>query len=91
MTQIPTEIVTELAKGPNLDRYTCNICRAFTKKWYTTEGVWDRANPMHIVFCYHEVPKIAMIKAEDQWSGPNALDVYRRCMATYRIAQEVAT
>lgn len=89
MKVIPDHIVQGLAQGPHPARYTCNICRVFTKAWYTTEGVWDRSNPMHIVFCYHEVPKIDMHHAEDQWSGPAARDVYRRCQEIYAMAKEV--
>lgn len=90
MRQVPAEVVARLAEGAHPGRYACNVCRAFTKDWYTNEGTWDRTNPMHIVFCYHEVPKIDMKVAEDQWSGPAARDVYSRCMEIYRIAREVA-
>lgn len=89
MTKIRRGILVELAKGPRRYRYACTICEAFTPRWYKSEGVWDRSNPMHIVFCYHEVPKIHMRIADDQWRGPAAEDVYRRCMDIYRIAQEV--
>jgi hypothetical protein len=89
MAQIPRRIVTELAKGPRRYRYACTICEAFTPRWYKNEGVWDRTNSMHIVFCYHEVPKIHMKIADDQWRGPLADDVYQRCMDIYRIAKEV--
>jgi hypothetical protein len=89
MEKIPRRIVIQLAQGPLPDPYACRICRTFGKQWYTNEPAWDRHDPMHIVFCYHEVPKIDMVTAEDQWSGPAAKDVFNRCLDIYRIATEM--
>lgn len=89
MSKIAEPTLIQLAGGPAAGRYACGICRAFTAGWYKNQNGWDRSNPSHIVFCYHEVPKIYMRVAEDQWSGKLAEDVYARCQTTYRIAQEV--
>lgn len=88
MRRIPEEILEKLSRGPHPDRYSCNVCRAFTKPWIKGH-VRDRQDPMCIVFDYHEVPKIEMHVAEDQWSGPAARDVYRRCQEIYAIAREI--
>lgn len=85
MKLIPAEIVEALSRGPHYDRYACNVCRAFGAEWYKT-ATWDRSDPMCVIFCYHEVPKIRMRIAEDQWSGEAAEDVFRRCLDIYRAA-----
>lgn len=85
MRRIPQDIVERLAEGPHPLRHTCNVCRAFGRRWYTT-AVWDRENPLCVIFCYHEVPKIRMKDAQDQWTGEAARDVYNRCLDIYRVA-----
>lgn len=85
IAQIPSRIRSELEKGPNPRRHTCGVCRAFGGAWYKTVD-FKRDDAMSIVFLYHEVPKLDMKVADDQWYGNAANDVYRRCVETYRAA-----
>ncbi len=86
MAAVPEDVRARLAAGPHPRRWTCGVCEAFGHAWYKNVGAWERSNPLHVVFCFHEVPKIEMRDGNDQWYGTLANDVYRRCIATYQAA-----
>lgn len=87
---LPDEIREQLGKGPiRYSRYACRICDAFRSCRLAKDLPHD--DPRWIVFNYHEVPKLKMLSAEDQWRGPQAQQVYNRCMTIYRAAGWEAT
>lgn len=85
VASLPAEIRERLAHGPIPRRYTCGVCVAFGASVYKSLEP-DLDDPMWVAFSYHEVPKIDMKVADDQWYGGAANEVYRRCIATYRAA-----
>lgn len=74
----------QLAKGPAGPRFSCAVCDAFRSCDLSRDLPSD--DPRWIVFNYHEVPKLRMQSANDQWYGPLAAEVYERCLAIYRAA-----
>lgn len=84
---IPNPLIKQkLSEGPCLfDRYVCNICKAFGKGWYMNVE-FDPEDMMVRAFFYHEIPKIYIYVANQQWYGSLAGDIHRRCLETYRAA-----
>lgn len=89
VAQLPDAIRAKLAEGPLPYRYACGVCKAFGSAYIAElkrniETPPDPTDPKWRAFAYHEVPKKDMRHAEQQWSGPLAVEVYERTMATYR-------
>lgn len=89
--QLPQEIRDKLAEGPNPNRYSCGVCKAFGQDYIneltrTLETPPDPNDPKWRAFGYHEVPKKDMTTAQQQWSGSLAQQVYERTIATYKAA-----
>lgn len=82
--RLPSDLRDALAQGPLDSRYACHICKVFHGYFKTADP--DLEDPRWIVWNWHEVPKVQMTCAEDQWRGPLAGEVYRRCIETYRAA-----
>lgn len=83
MAEVDPAIRERLAHGPLVPRYACGVCQAF--RGIDTAAL-DPDSPAFLVFNYHEAPKAEMRTPEDQWYGPLANAVYRRCVETYRAA-----
>lgn len=82
--QLPDDIRARLAKGPIPRRWDCGVCVAFGRPFWVGEP--DPTDPRWIAWDYHEVPKLEMKRANQQWYGELANDTYERCIATYRAA-----
>lgn len=84
VAELPSDIRKRLAIGPAASRYACSVCDAF-RCCDLAEGLpYD--DPRWVVFNFHEVPKLRMRTANDQWFGPLAIEVYDRCRMIYRAA-----
>ena len=91
VARLPEPIRVKLAEGPLAYRYDCGVCKAFGNEYLsrlrrTIETAPDPRDPTWRAFGYHEVPKKDMTRAEQQWYGPLAAEVYERTLATYRAA-----
>lgn len=84
MIEVPPHIVERLAQGPLPRRWSCGVCEAFGEPFY--DGEPDVNDPQWIVWAFHEVPKLKMHLADDQWYGELANETYRRCITTYQAA-----
>lgn len=83
--QLSWHLRDALARGPLPYRYDCRVCESFGSGFY--KGIeYDLSNPMHLVFGYHEAPKVNMTHRDHQHYGPHANATYTRCIATYRAA-----
>lgn len=87
VAELPEGLRQALSCGPTRERYSCAVCRTFEgyiERWEHFDPEPD--GPCWIVWNWHEVPKMHMTRAEDQWYGPLANAVYERCIQTYRAA-----
>lgn len=82
---LPPDLRERLAAGPHPVRYTCAVCEAFGRRYYSDVKP-DLSDPMFIAWAYHEVPKADMKRRAQQWHGPLANEIYKRCIVTYRAA-----
>lgn len=80
----PVDVQARLADGPCRPRWTCGVCEAFGRSFYTGEP--DADSPLWRAWGYHEVPKLEMRHANDRHYGPLANETYERAIATYRAA-----
>lgn len=82
VAELPDELREALACGPHPRRFTCGVCNALG----VGDDDDDPKDAVVRVRAYHEVPKLDMRTANDQWYGELANEVYRRCLAIYRAA-----
>lgn len=85
LVELPDEIREKLAAGPIARRWSCGVCEAFGKAFYSVGDV-DLTDPMWRVWIYHETPKARMKRADQQHYGPLANESYERTITTYRAA-----
>lgn len=85
VAELPDDLRAELARGPRMARFGCAVCDVLGVHKMTKEDD-GRSDPVYVVSAYHEVPKLHMQTADDQWYGEAANEVYRRCIQIYRAA-----
>jgi hypothetical protein len=82
---LPFGVRDRLAAGPLPRRWSCGVCDAFGADWYRN-ATPNLADPMWIVWCYHEAPKSRMTHRDQLHYGLLANETYERTLATYRAA-----
>lgn len=85
VAELPEDVREKLAAGPVPRRWSCGVCEAFGKAFYSSGDV-DLTDPMWRVWIYHETPKARMKRNDQLHSGPLSNETYDRTIATYRAA-----